>query len=223
MSGPPYPHQNPAPGSNAFGQFAFGVSPFGDIPSFDYWKTVISQFANSAVLTQMITDFFQYFDQTANIQSFFDLIWNIDSAQGYGLDVWGRIVGVTRVLEVADATFFGFAQQLPTVDTWGPGGSSPFYSGTPATSNFSLTDTAFRSLIFAKAFSNISDGSISSINQLLLTLFPNRGNCFVQDNNDMTMVYVFKFILTPVEAAIVGQTGILPKPVGVLATVTQGL
>jgi hypothetical protein len=43
----------------------------------------------------------------------------------------------------------------------------------------------------------------------------------VIDNNNMTMTYYFTFLLTAVEAAIVSQSGILPKPVGVLATVVQ--
>ena len=58
---------------------------------------------------------------------------------------------------------------------------SPFYSGAVLTSNFNLSDDAFRTLIFAKALANISDGSIPAINQLLLNLFPRRGNCYVTD------------------------------------------
>ena len=122
---------------------------------------------------------------------------------------------------MASSTFFGFEQQLPTVDTWGPGGQSPFYSGTATTNNFQLTDSAYRVLIFAKALSNISDGSIPSINQILLNIFPNRGNCYVTDPGGMEMTYTFEFVLSPVEQSILGQTGILPKPVGVSASVVQ--
>jgi hypothetical protein len=219
MSGPPTPR--PVPGSNAIGLFEIGVSPIGTIPAFDVWLTVLSQYANSPILTTLITDFFSYIDQSANIDAFFDLVMNIDTAQGYGLDLWGRIVGVTRVLQVSSVDYFGFNQQAPTVDTFGPGGASPFYQGQPATSNYPLSDASFRTLIFAKALANISDGSIKSINQLLLNLFPNRGNCYTTDGENMTMTYTFQFVLTPVEAAIVSSSGVLPKPVGVAATVIQ--
>ena len=37
----------------------------------------------------------------------------------------------------------------------------------------------------------------------------------------MTMIYKFEFVLTPVELAIVLQSGVLPKPTGVSATVQQ--
>lgn len=220
MSGPPFP-PGPQPGSNAIGSFEIGVSPIGPIESFDVWKTIVSQYANSPILTQLIENLDSYLDQTANFNALFDMIWNIDSAQGYGLDVWGRIIGVVRTLTVAASDFVGFAQQTPTVDTFGPGGNSPWYSGVPATSNFQLTDTAFRTLIFAKALANICDGSIQAINQILLNLFPNRGNCYVTDGQNMTMTYTFKFLLTPVEKAIVSESGVLPKPVGVAATIIQ--
>lgn len=220
MSGPPYPHPNPVPGSNAIGRFVIGVSPIGTITPFDVWQTIITQYANSPILSRLCTDFAQYLDPIANFDAFFDTIWNVDTAIGYGLDVWGRIVGVQRVLKIpSGGRYLGFEEAGgATVD---PFGQSPFFFGNPLTDNFYLADDAFRILIFAKALSNISDGSIKSINQLLLNLFPGRGNCYVVDNLDMTMTYMFKFILTPVEAAIVEQTGVLPKPTGVLADVVQ--
>lgn len=207
------------PGSNAIGSFTIGVSPIGDIEPFDYWATVISQFANSKILTQLIANFDSYVDQTVNMAAFFDNIWNIDTAQGYGLDVWGRIVGVVRTLHVPIAAdYFGFKEALPGSN---PFGQQPFFAGNPLTNNFALSDSAFRILIFAKALANISDGSIKSINQLLINLFPNRGNAYVIDGENMTMIYNFNFVLTPVELAILGQSGVLPKPVGVSATITE--
>jgi hypothetical protein len=217
MTGPNY---GPEPGSNAIGLFVIGVSPIGSIPSFDVWTTVLQQYANSPILTQLIQNFAEYVDPTANTDQFFDLMWNIDTAQGYGLDVWGRIVGVKRVLRVSSlGLYFGFAEA--TVLSAAPFNQASFYNGEPLSDNFALSDTAFRQLIFAKALSNISDGSIPAINQILLNLFPHRGNCYVIDNEDMTMVYRFEFQLTDVEAAIIVQSGVLPKPVGVLATVSQ--
>jgi hypothetical protein len=217
MSGPAFP-PGPQPGSNSIGKFQVGVSPIGDIIPFNVWSTILAQYANSPILTTLIGNFQQYLDQTVNYEMLFDDIWNINTAQGPGLDVWGRIVGVQRVLAVANTVYFGFAEALPGVGTFG---QSPFYSGQTATSNFALSDSAFRTLIFAKALSNISNGSIPSINQILLSLFPNRGNCYVIDGLNMTMTYFFNFALTPVETAIVAASGILPKSVGVAASVVQ--
>jgi hypothetical protein len=214
------------------GDFIIGESPIGgDVatslltdalfptPAFDFNATVISQYANSPTLLQLIENFDTYIDPTVNLQGFFDLIWNVDTAIGYGLDVWGRIVGVVRALQVQTVSNFGFSG--PSGASGDPFNVSPFYNGQSFTSNYNLTDDAFRTLIYAKALANISDGSIPALNQILLNLFPNLGNCFVADNGDMTMSYVFTFHLTPVQFAIVSQSGVLPKPSGVSATVVQ--
>lgn len=242
MSGPTYP----SPGPNGIGAFSIGVSPIGTQPPFDYWDTVLSQYANSPILTQLIANFFQYIDQTQNMDAFFDNIWNIDTAVGYGLDVWGRIVGVNRVLQIPIGKYFGF-EEAGTLSA-DPYNQSPFYTGTQLTSNFALSDEAFRTLILAKALANILDGSIPSINQLLLNIFSGRGNCYVQEASApqffsfeemgpptegfnqapfyvgqplsvMSIAYVFEFALTPVDLAIVSQSGVLPTPTGVFASV----
>ncbi len=217
MTGPPIP-SGPTPGSNSIGQFQIGISPIGDIVPFSFWNTILSQYANSKILTQLIANFDSYIDQTQNIDEFYDNIFNVNTAVGYGLDLWGRIVGVQRVLSVGITTYFGFAEQQPSVGTFG---QSPFYSGQTVTANFSLSDNAFRILIFAKALANICDGSIPAINKILLSLFPNRGNAFVADGLNMSMTYTFNFALSPVEAAIVGASGILPKSVGVVSSIIQ--
>lgn len=183
-------------------------------------QTIISQYAQSATLCRVIDGFNDWIDPTADLDNFYNLVWNVRTAQGYGLDVWGRIVGVGRVLNiVAGNKFFGFDEA--TNISADPFNQSPFFSGQQVNTNFVLSDSGYRILIFAKALANICDGSIPSINQILLTLFPGRGNCFVKDGQDGTMTYSFPFLLTPVEAAIASQSGILPRSAGSSSTLTQ--
>ncbi len=220
MSGPDI--NRPRFGSNSIGRFTIGVSPIGDIEQFDLWSTVISQYANSPIITSLIQYFNAWLDQTQNTDSFIDLMRDVSTAQGYGLDLWGKVVGVTRTLHIIGTQkYFGFDEATPI--SADPFNQSPFFTGQQLTSNFQLSDAAFRTLILAKALANLSDGSIKSINQILLSLFPNRGNAYVTDGNNMTMTYTFRFILTPVELAIISQSGILPKPVGVAATIVQAV
>jgi hypothetical protein len=188
----------------------------------DVDATIISQYANSPALLSLIQSFSAWINPDVNITAFYRLIWDVDTAQGVGLDIWGRIVGVQRTLNVAPGKYFGFDEA--TNVSADPYDQSPFWSGGTTTSNFSLSDAAFRLLIFAKALLNITDGSIPSINQILLTLFPGRGNCYVTDGEDMTMSYTFSGFSPPLqlfEVAIVQQANVLPKPVGVAATVIQ--
>ena len=213
-----YPPQ-PAPASNAIGSFEIGVSPIGTIPKFNWLTTVISQYANSPALLSLLASFSECVDQTANFDAFFDNIWNIDTAQGIGLDIWGRIVGVNRNLQVSNSTWFGFNQNSIGADTWGPGGESPWYTGEPVTSNYALTDSAYRQLILAKAAYNICDGSIPAINNLMMNLFGSSGVCYCTDLGGMAMTYTFLFAPNPVQSAIIYQSSVLPKPVGVSTSV----
>lgn len=248
-TGPPYPRP-PGVGSNSIGNFVIGISPIGDIPAFDVWETVISQYANSPGLVGVIEGFAAAEDPTLLLQDFFDKVWNVDTAQGYGLDVWGRIVGVQRVLQVAvPESYFGFEE---AGDAAGFDQES-FYDGQPLTYNYPLADLAFRTLILAKAWANISDNSIPNVNELLMMLFGQRGKCYVtegappseyfwfeeagadgtpfgddcqplysgQQAVTMVMTYTFEFELTPVDLAIVQNSGVLPKPTGVQSSIIQ--
>lgn len=219
-----YP-RSPVPGSNAFGQFEFGVSPFGDIPEFNWQDTVTSQYANSNIILTLIENWFLSIDQTADYDSFYDSIWNVLTATGYGLDIWGAIVGVNRnILVSSGADYFGFSQG-DAWDNMGPGGASPYYTGEPVTGNYQMTDAAFRQLILAKAQANICDGSIPKLNVILLYLFgPGNpfgpgGQCYVTNGENMTMTFTFEFKLTPLQTAIIEGSGVLPVPAGVAISI----
>ena len=97
----------------------------------------------------------------------------------------------------------------------------------PVTSNYALLDGPYRALILAKALANICNATIPAINQILINLFgptgplPVPGNAYCTDGLNMTMTYTFSGPLDPVQTAIVYQSGVLPKPAGVSATVVQ--
>ena len=187
----------------------------------DYGPTILSQYGNSPTVLALLEAINQWFDPAALIDEWYRLVWDVSTAQGYGLDVWGRIVGVQRVLNVALDLYWGYAEA--TTLSALPYGEGIFYSGEPLTSNYALSDEAYRLLIMAKAAANITDGSIPSINAILMALFPGRGNAWVADGLDMTMTYTFAFTppLSPVEQAVVEQSGVLPRSTGVTMLVVQ--
>ncbi|MDR3533952.1 MAG: DUF2612 domain-containing protein [Rhodopila sp.] len=191
----------------------------------NFQETIYSQFGNSPTIVQLITNMNTYLDPSANIDAFYDLVWNVDTAVGYGLDVWGRIVGVGRVLNLSTGVFFGF--EGPVSASGDPWNQAVFYNGQSLTANYALTDAAYRPLILAKALFNICDCSIPSINQIMVNMFgpngplPVAGNCYCTDTGSMTMTYTFGSALDPVQSAIVFQSGVLPRPCGVFATVVQ--
>ena len=191
------------------------------------WQgTVISQFNQSPTLQSLLYAIDQWIDPTIDMEAFYQYIWNVDSAEGYGLDVWGRIVAVNRVLHVQfPALYWGFdeagvfsAAPFNTDMTAPPPadqGGGVFYKDERLTDNQVLLDPEYRTLILAKALFNITNGSIPAMNQILVNLFSAKGRAYIVDNRDMSMTYVFEFKPDPVDVAIITQSGVMPKPTGV--------
>ena len=175
--------------------------------------TIISQYANSPIILSLIESINDAIDPQVNIDDFYNKVWNILTAEGYGLDVWGRIVNIGRILTIPGGKTFGF-EEGTTVD-FDPFNQSNFYSGIPTTLNYALSDDAYRVLILAKALSNISKTSIFICNKILMQLFAGRGNAYVSDTGNMSARLTFEFALLPFEIAILKQSGAFFNPTGV--------
>lgn len=61
-------------------------------------QTIISQYGNSPTILALIQNMNGNIDPRADLDGFFNFIWNVDTAQGFGLDIWGRIVGIGRII-----------------------------------------------------------------------------------------------------------------------------
>jgi hypothetical protein len=182
-------------------------------------QTIISQYGNSATITQLIRNMNEYIDPRADIDAFYDFVWNVETARGFGLDIWGRIVVIGRELEIeVDGDYFGFQTGA---DDFEPFEQAPFYNGPGATQTFTLLDDAYRKLILVKALANISATNVRSLNQLLQNMFADRGRCYVNDLGGMVMRWTFEFYLEPVEVSILTKSGALPTPAGVKSYVIQ--
>ncbi|WP_233873996.1 DUF2612 domain-containing protein [Paraburkholderia adhaesiva] len=192
----------------------------------DWTATLLAQYANSPTITALIGCLNQDIEPHADLDAFYDTIWNVATAIGNGLDVWGRIVNVTRGVAAAlPPAEFGFAEAFDAANP--TEGVQPFNYGVfsdgspPVVRNVALDDTTYRTLIMTKAIGNITAGSCASLNQMLQYLFAGRGRCYALDTGAMTMLYVFEFDLTILEVAFLTQSGVLPRPTGVLCNLVQ--
>lgn len=175
-------------------------------------QTLISQYSESATIVQIVKDMDAWIDPSADIQAFYDYVFNVETAQGFGLDYWGKIVGIGRDLKITlSENNLGF-KEANSKATFGEG---TFVPSSAQTSVYSLPDDSYRKLIYVKALSNISATNASAINQLLQNLFAGRGRAYVSDQGNMSMRYTFEFDLTPTEYSIVTNSGALPHPAGV--------
>jgi len=165
-------------------------------------QTIISQYGNSPTISQLILFMNDYIDPRSDIDNFYDYVWNFDTAEDFGVDIWGRIVNVERLLNVP-------------ADTPNPGA----FTFTPG--NYLLSDDQYRKVMMAKALGNITNGTASSINQLMSNLFAGRGRCYVNDVGNMTMRFTFEFWLEPFEYVIITSSTVSPRPAGVLIDLLQ--
>ena len=168
---------------------------------------VQSQYAGSPRMVSILEGCREHILPDADIALFYDMAFNVETAQGKGLDAWGYIVGVERTIpemEVDDGDI------VPTGDM------------------ITLNDDGFRTLVMHKAASNIMDSTLASMNYLLKKLYPEH-TCYVQlasqytevsgtyvDNNPMEIVYFFNGEdLTTTELSVFAYIGDYNRGAGV--------
>ena len=147
-----------------------------DFTSFDTWdiaETVQSQYATSKRMRAVIDAFWQAINPKSDIDLLYKKLVNPRTAEGVGLDIWGRIVAIGRsYLAVDDDTpYFGFdPPEGVKNERLNSFGNAPFYKQVMGKAR--LADTMFRTYVFLKALINISNSSLASLNQAVKLLFP---------------------------------------------------
>ena len=147
-----------------------------DFTSFDTWdiaETVQSQYATSKRMRAVIDAFWQAINPKSDIDLLYRKLVNPRTADGWGLDIWGRIVAIGRsYLAVEDDTpYFGFdPPEGVKNERLNSFGNAPFYK--QIMGKVRLADTMYRTYVFLKALINISNSSLASLNQAVKLLFP---------------------------------------------------
>ena len=108
----------------------------------------------------------RFIDPSESIEDFYNLIWNVGTANGLGLDVWGRIVGVDRNAKIIppDVDVFGFNTNPISFQ---PFNQAPFLGSDANFTSYKLPDSQYRMLIMIKAASNIIYATAININRFL--------------------------------------------------------
>lgn len=184
----------------------------------DYQKTVMRQYAPAITLGSLLQSFDQWVDPAKFTADFLLHVWDISTATGFGLDIWGRILGRDRYIQVVQTPDdnFGFNINGATGTQWKPWNQAPWFNGqTSGATAFALQDDAYRQLLMVKAAANIASCDVPSINALLRAMFDQRGASYVgyDPDNPMHIGYHFDFFPTPVERSII-ESGLFPQPAG---------
>ncbi|MEX9609328.1 DUF2612 domain-containing protein [Providencia manganoxydans] len=184
----------------------------------DIRETLLSQYANSPRITSILESANEAIDPRKSSDEFYHLAINVLTAQGFGLDIWGRIVGINRGLSIPDpdADYFGFEG----TDKYLPFNQSPFYGDFGNESSYLMTDTTFREVIIMKAYANIINATAPNINAFLKASFT-RGKAYFLITGHMKARYVFEYRLSALEKNLIFNHNILPRPSGVEITVRE--
>ena len=150
-------------------------------------------------------------------QDFETDIFDLRTANDFGLAVWSIILDFPTFLNTG-ATLF--------TNNWGFGSFRKNFNGANFNQSFSgstedqsLTTEQLRLALRLWFYRLHMDGSVTQTNAILKDLFGHLGNAYVQDNLDMTIVFVFDFALSADLLFVVEHDEIMPISPGVNASV----
>lgn len=194
------------------------MSSYEDFTHFDVNRAILRQYNDSDIVA-LAQLFLQSMGISDFMDDFYENIWDVRTANTYGLDIWGKIVGITRVMTYTETgLYFGFREATiseATTTNPQPFSTYPFYSnGANKKGTVVLTDNYFRKAIMMKAMANITDCTAPRLNAALMFMFSDSGNAWVEHDGPMAMSYHFDFTPTSADLAIIQSGDILPRPAG---------
>ena len=154
---------------------------------FNIDKVVQSQYANSKRINDIINNFWDCINPENDIKNIYDKIINLNTAVGFGLDIWGRIVAISREFISVELKnkYLGFDPQgihhtrIDTLD------NAPFYQKIDG--KVLLSDEGYRFYILIKALINISNSSLYNLNSMLNMLFGDNKNIMIIHTDTMAL------------------------------------
>lgn len=163
-------------------------------------------------------------------EEFYNDCFNIKTGTGTCLDNWGRILNFGRGIKIdpTDRKLFGFYNGTnPFLTPPSNFNNGNWYSpSVPIIQN--LTDDAYRQVLQLVYLSQISNGSVGHISNILNYYYQSISNSKkvrVKENETdiMSLKVEFNFKLNPVEVKIFSINGVLPIPTGVSYTIQDNL
>lgn len=186
-----------------------------------YRNLIIQQYYDRTKAPAEIDLYSSEFELIFNFISDFENQFDLDQATGDRLDLIGKIVGASRIVESADPVikeYFSFADNPdPNARTFG---EAPFFDIVNDTqvTDTELDDVRYRFYLRAKISKNIaaalmeSDDQVS-IQDIIQYLF--NGKAFVVDNLDMSLTIYVDEDIPEEDIKLILDQDLIPKPQGV--------
>lgn len=174
--------------------------------------TVQSQYAASPRILALAAQYWQLLDPTPSADLMISKMIDPSTAEGYGLDVWGRIVGIKRALVPVGGDYLAFA---PPANVTNPDGNSwdnaPF---NPVNASGYASDAIYRVYVYVKAMLNIGNGSLADLNRYFSLLFPDSGIKIIHSGTMIIRVLDFNARLTAADILALRTLDWVPLGVG---------
>lgn len=174
--------------------------------------TVQSQYAASPRILALAAQYWQLLDPTPSADLMISKMIDPSTAEGYGLDVWGRIVGIKRALVPVGGDYLAFA---PPSNVTNPDGNSwdnaPF---NPVNASGYASDAIYRVYVYVKAMLNIGNGSLADLNRYFSLLFPDSGIKIIHSGTMIIRVLDFSARLTAADILALRTLDWVPLGVG---------
>lgn len=165
----------------------------------DLKKCILWQYDKAKNLSKLITEKENWYKENVSdvIVKFWQNVCNIETADDFGLSIWGYILNFSRYINYSTGTVHY------------------------------LTTEEYRFLLKAQMLRFKCSGTVPEINEFLYRLFEDEAHqCYVTDNQDMTMTYVLQkdfsdkqwlldWLLDPSQEYL----DWLPRPAGVRITI----
>lgn len=181
--------------------------------SVDLLQAILWQYNDASKLISLAQQKSEWYEE--NQRDFWDNwytdVFNLQTANDFGLAVWARILNVPLVATVPaseDRPVFGFGIH-----------NLNFFNGNfgrDVSGTVNLTTEQKRLVLRLRYFQLISNGTVPEINAFLRLLFGSEGAVYVLDSLDMSFaVYVFDFVPAASVLFVLEQFDLLPRPAGV--------
>lgn len=176
-------------------------------------KALLWQHDNAEGLKTLVQKKQEWYEvnQTEFWDNWFRDVFDLDTANDFGLAVWSRILDVplkVRIEADVNRPAFGFGVNHQNFEN---GNFARGQSG-----EVGLTTEQRRLVLKMRYFQLVSRGAIPETNEWLAGLFGDQGTVFVVDSNDMTFAtYFFTFEPDSQLRFVLEKYDLLPRPAGV--------
>lgn len=173
-------------------------------------QAILWQYNDAANLQGLITAKQQWYNdnQQSYWQGWIANVFNLDTANEFGLAVWSIILGLPNFINQSSP-----GPEVPIFGFDGSGGVN-FDNGILAEPNGSsvvLSIETQRTVLQLRYFQLCSSGTVPEINRFLAFLFGPK-MAWLIDNHDMTQTYIFNFPVNWELAYTFNNLDILPRP-----------